>query len=53
MRNWAKPLIEILAGIPTVVYGFFAALPWRRWSAMRVPHRSRCRLRNPRSPLVS
>lgn len=25
-RNWAKPLIEILAGIPTVVYGFFAAL---------------------------
>jgi len=26
MRAWAKPLIEILAGIPTVVYGFFAAL---------------------------
>ncbi len=26
VRNWAKPLIEILAGIPTVVYGFFAAL---------------------------
>lgn len=26
MRVWAKPLIEILAGIPTVVYGFFAAL---------------------------
>jgi phosphate transport system permease protein len=25
-RNWAKPLMEILAGIPTVVYGFFAAL---------------------------
>ncbi len=25
-RTWAKPLIEILAGIPTVVYGFFAAL---------------------------
>ncbi|TDQ86442.1 phosphate ABC transporter permease subunit PstA/phosphate ABC transporter permease protein PstC,TIGR02138 [Dongia mobilis] len=25
-RSWAKPLIEILAGIPTVVYGFFAAL---------------------------
>lgn len=25
-RNWAKPLLEILAGIPTVVYGFFAAL---------------------------
>ncbi len=25
-RNIAKPLLEILAGIPTVVYGFFAAL---------------------------
>jgi phosphate transport system permease protein len=25
-RNVAKPLMEILAGIPTVVYGFFAAL---------------------------
>jgi phosphate transport system permease protein len=25
-RTWAKPLIEVLAGIPTVVYGFFAAL---------------------------
>ncbi len=25
-RKWAKPIIEILAGIPTVVYGFFAAL---------------------------
>ncbi len=25
-RAWAKPAIEILAGIPTVVYGFFAAL---------------------------
>jgi phosphate transport system permease protein len=25
-RSWAKPLLEILAGIPTVVYGFFAAL---------------------------
>lgn len=25
-RGVAKPLIEILAGIPTVVYGFFAAL---------------------------
>jgi phosphate transport system permease protein len=25
-RAIAKPLMEILAGIPTVVYGFFAAL---------------------------
>jgi len=25
-RRWTKPLIEILAGVPTVVYGFFAAL---------------------------
>lgn len=25
-RAYAKPLLEILAGIPTVVYGFFAAL---------------------------
>jgi phosphate transport system permease protein len=33
VRNIAKPLLEILAGIPTVVYGFFAALtvaPWVR-----------------------
>ncbi|MGH0038500.1 MAG: phosphate ABC transporter permease subunit PstC [Myxococcota bacterium] len=32
-RAWVKPLLEILAGIPTVVYGFFAALsvaPWVR-----------------------
>ena len=26
VRKYAKPIIEILAGIPTVVYGFFAAL---------------------------
>ena len=26
MRDVAKPLLEILAGVPTVVYGFFAAL---------------------------
>lgn len=25
-RAWVKPILEILAGIPTVVYGFFAAL---------------------------
>jgi phosphate transport system permease protein len=26
VRNYTKPALEILAGIPTVVYGFFAAL---------------------------
>ena len=26
VRGFAKPMLEILAGIPTVVYGFFAAL---------------------------
>ena len=26
IRAYAKPLLEILAGIPTVVYGFFAAI---------------------------
>lgn len=26
VRNIAKPVLEILAGVPTVVYGFFAAL---------------------------
>ncbi|PIE38704.1 MAG: phosphate ABC transporter permease subunit PstC [Gammaproteobacteria bacterium] len=25
-RAWTKPVLEVLAGIPTVVYGFFAAL---------------------------
>ncbi len=32
-RAWIKPALEILAGVPTVVYGFFAALvvsPWLR-----------------------
>lgn len=34
-RDWIKPALEILAGIPTVVYGFFAALtvaPFIRWT---------------------
>jgi phosphate transport system permease protein len=26
MRAYAKPVLEVLAGVPTVVYGFFAAL---------------------------
>ena len=25
-RRWVKPVIEVLAGVPTVVYGYFAAL---------------------------
>ena len=39
VRNWVKPILEILAGIPTVVYGFFAALvvaPWLRGSGEAV-----------------
>jgi phosphate transport system permease protein len=34
-RDVIKPMLEILAGIPTVVYGFFAALtvaPFIRWT---------------------
>ena len=26
LRRWLKPMLEILAGVPTVVYGYFAAL---------------------------
>lgn len=26
VRTWIKPLLELLAGVPTVVYGYFAAL---------------------------
>lgn len=26
VRQWMKPILEILAGVPTVVYGYFAAL---------------------------
>jgi len=37
VRAVAKPMLEILAGIPTVVYGFFAALTvaplFREWGA--------------------
>jgi phosphate transport system permease protein len=38
-RSVVKPLLEMLAGIPTVVYGFFAALtiaPWVRSLGERV-----------------
>ena len=26
VRRWMKPILEILAGVPTVIYGYFAAL---------------------------
>src|SRR3546814_6245529 len=26
VRSWMKPTLEMLAGVPTVVYGYFAAL---------------------------
>lgn len=26
VRRWMKPMLELLAGVPTVVYGYFAAL---------------------------
>jgi phosphate transport system permease protein len=26
LRRWLKPILEVLAGVPTVVYGYFAAL---------------------------
>jgi phosphate transport system permease protein len=26
VRKWMKPMLEMLAGVPTVVYGYFAAL---------------------------
>ena len=31
VRGMAKPVLEILAGIPTVVYGFFAAITVSPW----------------------
>ena len=37
-RHWLKPMLEFVAGIPTVVYGFFAASvlgPWLRGVAER------------------
>ena len=37
LRKWIKPALEILAGVPTVVYGFFALLtvgPFLRQVAM-------------------
>jgi phosphate transport system permease protein len=47
LRAIAKPLIEVLAGIPTVVYGFFAALTvapvirdWGGWLGLDVASES-------------
>ena len=47
LRAIAKPLIEVLAGIPTVVYGFFAALTvapvirdWGSWLGLNVASES-------------
>jgi len=47
LRAIAKPLIEVLAGIPTVVYGFFAALTvapvirdWGTWLGLDVASES-------------
>lgn len=38
LRQWVKPMLEILAGVPTVVYGYFAALTiapaFRNFAAM-------------------
>ena len=39
IRDWIKPMLEILAGIPTVVYGFFAALtvaPFLRFTGSEI-----------------
>src|SRR5574341_932055 len=48
VRSTLKPLLEILAGIPTVVYGYFALRPiaWAR-RGRRSPRRSSSRRRCP------
>ena len=49
-RAFAKPLLEILAGIPTVVLGFFAALtlaPCARLGTVLRPRMSPPRARSP------
>jgi phosphate transport system permease protein len=37
VRSVAKPTLELLAGIPTVVYGFFAVTAITPWLAMIIP----------------
>ena len=44
VRAWLKPALEMLAGVPTVVYGYFAALTlgpvirgWALWLGMENP----------------
>jgi ABC-type phosphate transport system permease subunit len=39
VRSFAKPLIEILAGIPTIVYGLFALITVGRSCATTSPSR--------------
>lgn len=43
LRAWIKPILEVLAGIPTVVFGFFAITfitpVLLRWEWLRVPVR--------------
>ena len=33
-RNIVKPALEVLAGVPTVVYGFLPPSPWHPWCAI-------------------
>ena len=44
VRAWLKPILEILAGVPTVVYGYFAALTVARSSAISAFDRHQLRL---------
>ena len=48
-RAFAKPLLEILAGIPTVVLGFFAALTARAAASASCGQVARPRTSPPRA----
>ena len=41
LREWVKPAIELLAGIPSVVLGFFALMVLATWvqAALNIPYR--------------